>query len=104
MVERNGVIFYAVMGAAYALSLGIFYALPMWRRKQYAYEHSPLGGAFLLGLVLSFSPIILSAVLPAPNRLAPEAINNYFESQRTETLAELTELAIKLDKQQRNDL
>lgn len=97
MVERNRIIYYAVMGVAVALSLGIFYAVPRWRRKHYAFEHNPLGGALILGFILSLSPIILGMVLPSPSRWTPESINKYFESRRSEALAKLTELAIKLD-------
>lgn len=103
MVKRNRVLLYVVMAAGFVISLGVFIALPKWRRAKYAHDHNPLGGALVLGLLLAFSPMVLGTVLPSPSRWAPDAINRYFESRRVDALVELEELAMDIDILRRND-
>lgn len=102
MVKRNRVLLYAVMGAGFMISLVFFYVLPKWRRASYANEQDSIGGALILGLVLAFSPMLLGAILPSPSKWAPDAMNRYFESRRTEALLELVQMATELDLQQQN--
>ena len=103
MVKRNRVLLYVVTTAGFVISLGVFYALPKWRRASYAHDHNPFGGALVLGFLLVFSPMILGTVLPSPSRLAPDAMNRYFDSRRVDALVELEELAMEIDIQQRNN-
>ena len=103
MVNRNRGLLYVVMGAGFVISLGVFYVLPKWRRTQYANKQDSVGGPLILGLILAFSPLVLGAILPSPSRWAPDAMNKYFESRRTEALIELIEIATEIDNQQRND-
>ncbi len=102
MVKRNRVLLYVVMATGFVVSLGVFYALPKWRRARYAHDHNPLGGTLVLGFLLAFSPMMLGKVLPSPSRWAPDAMKRYFESRRVEALIELGELAMELDIQGRN--
>ena len=102
MVKRSRVLLYVVMGAGLVVSLGAFALLPKWRRTQYTNNQDSIGGVLILGLILAFSPMVLGAILPSPSRWAPDAMNRYFESLRTEVLIELIETATELDIQQRN--
>ncbi len=102
MVKRNRVLLYVMMGIGFMISLGFFYLMPKWRRSSYANEQDSIGGAIMLGLLLAFSPLLLSSILPSPSKWAPDAMNKYFESRRTEALIELVEIATELDLQQRN--
>lgn len=101
MVERNRVLLYAVMILGFVLPVAAFYAVPKWRKAQYADEPNAFGPALLLGFLLAFSPMLLATVLPSPSRWAPDAMHKYFESRRAAALEKLTEVAIAYELQQR---